>query len=74
MGNGYCSLSREEGERILLKLPSGEIITVMLSTCRNHQARIAIKAPVSVVIAREELADQIFGDQWQEAVKCEKPS
>lgn len=54
-------LSRREGERIILQLGDGEVVTIMvcgIGTRRNPYARavsIAIDAPRAVKIFREEV-------------------
>ncbi len=51
-------LSRREGEWFLLRSPDGSEIWVGLHEVKgNHAARIAVEAPVSVKVVREELLD-----------------
>jgi len=49
------TLSRKEGESIVLTLEDGQTITVRLDETNGSQARISIGAPDSVKILREEL-------------------
>lgn len=51
------TLSRREGETLILTIEGMEPIRIMLSTVdkRRRQARIAIQAPEEVEIWREEL-------------------
>lgn len=50
------TLTRKEGESIILTTATGERIRVMLSLLtEDYRARISIEAPQSVTIVREEL-------------------
>ena len=51
------TLSRKEGESLILTLEDGQTIEVHLDQIRGTQARISIDAPDSVKILREELLD-----------------
>jgi len=50
-------LERKAGERILLGLPDGRMITVAFLKMRSGSGRIGVQAPDDVLILREELAD-----------------
>jgi len=48
-------LSREEGESIILNLPSGEQVYICFVEYKGKQTKVGIGAPQSVQIHREEL-------------------
>jgi carbon storage regulator CsrA len=54
------TLSRREGETLILTIDGMEPIRIMLSTIdkKRQQARIAIEAPESVGIWHEEVLDE----------------
>lgn len=49
-------LTRKKDETILIKTPEGVVIRITLLACRSAEARIAVAAPASFMIAREEIA------------------
>ncbi len=51
-------LSRKEGEKIVLKLTNGEIITICLRDLTGSRASVAISAPREVKILRTEIAEK----------------
>lgn len=52
-------LTRRIGERIRLRLSSGEDIWITVTQIQRRKAAIGITAPESIHIAREELIDRI---------------
>ena len=55
---GWLTLSRQEGECILIETESGERIWVRLVELRHDNARLSFAAPKTVKIKREEIADR----------------
>jgi carbon storage regulator len=54
-------LTRRVGESILIKLPTGEQITVTVLGIKGNQVRIGTDAPDDISIVREELLDCVTG-------------
>lgn len=54
-GQGQLALSRLEGEKIILLLPSGDRISVTVVSARGGKARVSLRAPRCVRIYREEV-------------------
>jgi len=52
-------LTRRVGESILIKLPTGEQITVTVLEVKGNQIRIGTDAPDDISIVREELLDRL---------------
>jgi carbon storage regulator len=52
-------LTRKPGETIVLKLPTGEVVQVVVINIDHSRVRVGVEAPKDVVILRGELyADQ----------------
>ena len=51
------TLTRKEGESILLYLEDGNTIEIRLDETKGNQAKISLAAPKPVKILREELAE-----------------
>ena len=50
-------LTRRVGETIIIKLPTGEQITVTVLGVKGNQVRIGTDAPEEITIMREELLE-----------------
>jgi len=48
-------LSRKEGESIILKTATGEIVTITLTKYRGAETIVGIEAPKNIKILRSEL-------------------
>ncbi len=50
-------LSRKEGESLIIKTPSNEVIKVTLTRYQGQSTSVGIDAPDDYTIVREELAE-----------------
>lgn len=48
-------LGRNEGQKVMLTLPSGEVIAVSVVAVRGKKARLGFESPKNVSIDREEV-------------------
>lgn len=51
-------LSRRVGEQVYITLPTGEVITVMITSARDGTIRMGIEAPKNVAIARSNIVNK----------------
>jgi len=50
-------LTRRPGETLIIKLPTGEQITVTVLQVKGNQVRVGTDAPDDIAIVREELLE-----------------
>ena len=50
-------LTRRPGETLIIKLPTGEQITVTVLQVKGNQVRVGTDAPADISIVREELLE-----------------
>jgi len=52
---GHLCLSRRLGERLHLRLPSGELIVIEVAQIHCNDVRLRVDAPRSVIVKRAEI-------------------
>jgi sRNA-binding carbon storage regulator CsrA len=57
-------LSRQPGERVLIRCPDGTVLAVTVVEASHGRLRLAFAAPPDCVIVREELIPEEERPQW----------
>ena len=56
-------LSREVNQKIIITAPDGTKVIIMVVEIRGHKSRLAIDAPRSWSVNREEIQEQVDNDK-----------